>query len=317
LGEGGGLFEVDGFAAEALGLLQPFGNHVADDDDRGTEQVTRCGASQAHRTGTGDVDDRARTHTGGYRAVIAGGEDIAEECEVFDLGHGLGFVGEFQEVEVRIRDHDVFGLAADPTAHVDVAVRRTRPGRIDVEADAGASFLAVSAAAAGDVERDRNDVAFFDVFDIAAGFDHLAGDFVAEDKAGRRGGSATDHVLVGTADIGGDDFEDNPVFDLFAGGGTHQLGEVDAFNFNNAGLDVSQASIRCHSRASERDVRNGDLRQRTCYRLAFEWKTLKILILIVAWFLTLNLALTPVHNLNLHLNPKSAFCTLPDSDQYD
>ena len=99
----------------------------------------------------------------------------------------------------------VFGLAADPAAHVDIAVSRAGPRRIHVQADAGLAFLAVAAAAAGDVERHRHQVADLDEFDVAAGFDHLAGDLVAEDQARRRGSAAADHVLVAAADVGGDD----------------------------------------------------------------------------------------------------------------
>jgi hypothetical protein len=42
---------------------------------------------------------------------------------------------------------------------------------------------------------------------------------VAEDEAGGGGGSAADHVLIGAADVGGDDLEDDAVFGfLFIGG---------------------------------------------------------------------------------------------------
>ena len=40
---------------------------------------------------------------------------------------------------------------------------------------------------------------------------HLAGDFVPQYEAGRRGGSATNHMLVATTNVGGDYFEDYPV----------------------------------------------------------------------------------------------------------
>ena len=58
LAQGGFLLQVDDFAAEALGLGEALGNHVADDDDGSTEKMTGGGASRV-RTGppAGDVDD--------------------------------------------------------------------------------------------------------------------------------------------------------------------------------------------------------------------------------------------------------------------
>ena len=166
---------------------------------------------------------------GGDRAVIAGGENVGEQRQVFDLGHRLVGVGEFQQVEVGVGNHDILGLSADPAAHVDVAVRRAGPGGIHVQADAGFSFLAVAAAAAGDVERHGDDVALLDEQHVAAGFDHFAGDFVPEDQPGRRGGAAADHVLIGAADIGGDDFENDAVLNFFLAGRIVKLGKIDRF----------------------------------------------------------------------------------------
>ena len=48
------LAEVDHFAAETLGLRQPFRNHVAHDDDRRTEQLAGRRARQTDRTRAGD-----------------------------------------------------------------------------------------------------------------------------------------------------------------------------------------------------------------------------------------------------------------------
>jgi len=178
--------------------------------------------------------------------VIAGGEDVAEEGEVFDFVHGLIFVGEFEEVEIGVGDHDVLGLAPYPSAHVDVAVGGAGARGIDVEADAGFSFFAIAAAAAGDVEGDGADVAFFDEFDIAAGFDDFAGDFVAEDESRGGGGPAADHVLIGAADVGGDDFEEDAVLDFLFAGGIEKFGEVDGLDFYFTRFDVSDAAIGSH-----------------------------------------------------------------------
>ena len=169
---------------------------------------------EADRPGAGDVDGRARPDAGGVGAVEAGREDVRQHRQVEDLLHRLVLVGELQEVPVGVRDHHVLGLAADPAAHVDVAVRRARPVRVDVQADAGVALLAVAAAPAGDVEGDRAEVALLDELDVAADLDHLAGDLVAEDQALGRGRAAADHVLVGAADVGRDDLQDHAVLAL-------------------------------------------------------------------------------------------------------
>src|SRR2546426_3841768 len=46
---------------------------------------------------------------------------------VADLFHGLRLVGEFEQIEVSVRHHDVLRLTAHPSAHVDVSVSGPRP----------------------------------------------------------------------------------------------------------------------------------------------------------------------------------------------
>ena len=118
-----------GFAAEALGLLEAFGVHVADDDDGRAEQMARSCAGEADRARRRRRRRSSPADAGGDGAVVAGGEDVGEQGEVFDLRHRLVFVGEFEQVEIGVGDHDVFGLAADPAAHVDVAVGAAGRGR--------------------------------------------------------------------------------------------------------------------------------------------------------------------------------------------
>ena len=159
------------------------GIEVADDDDGGAEQLRRGGGGQPDRAGAGDVHRRCRRST---PAVTAPWKPVGKMSEsivrsaIFSIAWSR--VGEPQQVPVGVGDHDVLGLAADPAAHVDVAVGGARPGRVDVEADAGLALLAVAAATAGDVERHRDDVADLDELDVRAGLDHLAGDLVAEDQ---------------------------------------------------------------------------------------------------------------------------------------
>ena len=132
----------------------------------------------------------------------AGREDVREHRQVEDLLHRLVLVRELEKVPVGVGNHHVLGLPTDPAAHVHIAVCGARPVGIDVQADAGVALLAVPTAPAGDVERHRAEVALLDELDARTGLDHLPGDLVTEDQPGRGGGASTDHVLIGTADVG-------------------------------------------------------------------------------------------------------------------
>ena len=200
LGERRAFPQIDGLAAEAFRLGEPLGNQIADDDAGRAQKLATVGACQSDRAAARDVDDRARPHARGDGSVVTRGEDIGEQGQVFDLRHGLIPVRELQQVEVGVGHHHVFGLSADPAAHVDVAVRGARTGGVNVQADAGLAFLAVAAAPAGDIERHRDDVADADELDVSAGLDHLACDFVAEDEARGSGRASANHVLVAAAD---------------------------------------------------------------------------------------------------------------------
>ena len=212
------------------------------------------GARQAHRPGAGHVHGRPGGDPGGVGAVVAGGEDVRQHREIADLRHGLVLVGELQQVEVRVRDHHVFGLAADPAAHVHVSVGRAGTVGVDVQADAGLALLAVPAAAAGDVERGADQVADLDELDVGPGLDDLAGDLVAEHQALRRGRAAAHHVLVTAADVGGDDPEDHSVRDLPADVRRVdarpvlqlQLRVVDRLDFHVPRLDVGDGPVSWH-----------------------------------------------------------------------
>ena len=242
------LGEIDGNVSDGLGMFETLGDHVADHDDGGSEDVSGGRSGEPDGACTGDVDDRADAAARVDGSVEAGGEDVREHGEVFDLGHGLIFVGEGNEVEVGVGNEDVFGLAADPSAHIDVAVGSAGAAGIDVEADAGFLRAAGAAASAGDVEGDGDEVAFLDVLDIGADLDDFAGDLVTEDHAGGCGGAATDHVLVGAADVGGDDFEDGAVSDLFSSRILH-LGEVDGLDFDFVLSEEDDSAIFCHGGA--------------------------------------------------------------------
>lgn len=74
-----------------------------------------------------------------------------------------------------------------PAAKVE-AVGPARERRIDVLADLRVPFPAVAAAPAGDVERDRNEVALLDELHIPTHLDDLTGVLVAEHHPERGSG---------------------------------------------------------------------------------------------------------------------------------
>ncbi|CRQ74176.1 hypothetical protein PAERUG_P47_London_12_VIM_2_12_12_02542 [Pseudomonas aeruginosa] len=195
------------------------------------------------------IRDRGSTVyiAGGDRAVVAGGEDVRKAGQVADLLHRRFAVGQFQQVEVGVGHQHVFGLAADPATHVDVAVGAAGTRRIDRQADAGVLFLAGTAVAAGDVERYRDQVADLHGFHATPDLHHLAGDLVAQHQAFRRGGTAAHHVLVGAADVGGDHPQDHPVVDLPALRVLHlRIGNV--LHLDLARAEIDHTTIARHTR---------------------------------------------------------------------
>jgi hypothetical protein len=74
-------------------------------------------------------------------------------------------------------------------------------------------FAAVSATSASDIERHGYKVANVEEFNVAALFDHFSGDLALR-SAGFSCGAPSDHVLIRTATVGRNDFEDNCVVDF-------------------------------------------------------------------------------------------------------
>ncbi|MNJ61688.1 hypothetical protein D3C77_574930 [compost metagenome] len=103
-------------------------------------------------------------------------------------------------------------------------------------------FLAGAAAAAGDVEGHRHQVADFQVLDVLAQLDHFTGDFVTQDQADLGGGTTADHVLVGAADVGGDNLENYTMFD-FTTARILQLWIINVANFHLSGTNVNDTSV--------------------------------------------------------------------------
>ena len=209
--------------------------------------MTGSRAGEADRAGTGNVNGRPWSNPCGDRTMIAGGENIREESEVFDLSHGLIPIRELQQVEVRIGYHHVLRLTTDPAAHVHVAISRAGAGRIHIQADASLAFLAVGATTTGNVEGDTDDVTFLDELHVAACLDDFARDFMAKDQALLGGGTATHHVLVRAADVGADDFEDDSVLAFALLFAQLQFWEINALNFDLSGPHVGDTLIARHN----------------------------------------------------------------------
>ena len=76
-------------------------------------------------------------------------------------------------------------------------------------------------------------------------FDDFASNFVAEDHAGGRGGAAADHVLIGAADVGGDDLQNDTMIDLLSSR-VFELGVVDRLNFDMIGTEKDDSAIGRH-----------------------------------------------------------------------
>src|SRR5205814_6205720 len=118
----------------------------------------------------------------------------------------------------------------------------------------------------------RGDVALLDELDVAPRFDDLAGDLVAEDQSCGGGSPPADHVLVGAADVGGDDLEQHAVLDFFLACRVVELGEVDGLDLHFAGLDVGDATIgRRHDGPPRRSPWNG----RRDYARGWRWDAMK------------------------------------------
>ncbi len=107
-------------------------------------------------------------------------------------------------------------------------------------------LLAGTAAPASHVERHRDQVADFQVLDVAALLDHFTGDLVSQDQAGLGGGTAAHHVLVGAADVGGDHAQDDAMLDLPAARVLH-FGIVDFLYFDLAVAEIHDTTITRHA----------------------------------------------------------------------
>src|SRR6267378_4242818 len=121
---------VDSLAAERSSLLQTFLIQIGDDHNGRSQQMTRRSASQSNGTSSGHQHSCPGSDARANRPVVAGRENVRETGQISNLFHSLRFVWQLQEIEVGIRNHHKFGLTADPSSHVDVAVGTAGPGRV-------------------------------------------------------------------------------------------------------------------------------------------------------------------------------------------
>jgi hypothetical protein len=178
-------------------------------------------------------------------SVIARRQNIAKTGKVPDFRERLILFRKPEQVPIGIRHHHVFGLSADPSAKIDVAVGATRPARIHVEADVGMALLTIAASSARDVEWHRDHVAFADEFNAAAAFDDFAGNLVPEDQSGRRSCAPAHHMLIAAADVSRDRLDDDAVVD-FPALRRLQLGVVDALHLDFARSEIDHSVIGSH-----------------------------------------------------------------------
>src|SRR5450755_2884565 len=70
------LAEVDNLTAETLGLLQTLRNHIANNDDRGSQQMASCRAGETDWACASDINGRAGTDARRNGAMITGRKDV-------------------------------------------------------------------------------------------------------------------------------------------------------------------------------------------------------------------------------------------------
>src|SRR6218665_3254873 len=153
--------------------------------------------------------------------------------------------GEREQVDGGARPHRISGRPADPAAHVDIAIGAAGPRRVDAQAHAGVLLLATAAAPAGDVERHRHDVARRQHLHIAAHFEHLAGDLMAQHQPGRRGGAPAHHMLVRSANVGAQHLQDHAMLGA-ATRRVDQFGKGDRLHLDLALAQINDTAIRWH-----------------------------------------------------------------------
>src|SRR3977135_1649374 len=190
-------------------MLQSRRVEVAEHYDRGPEQARSGGRGKAHRPRPGDIHRRSGLNACIDRSVETGRQNVGQHRQIENLGLGLLFVGEAEQVEIGVGDHDVFRLAAHPTPEIDIAVGAAGPLVIDVEAHIRAPLPTRPAATASYVERHRNKISYVQVLYVRPALDDFACDLVSQHHTGRCAGPTAYHMLVGPADVSGEYLQDH------------------------------------------------------------------------------------------------------------
>src|ERR1039457_4197126 len=138
--------------------------------------------------------------------------DSSVRSLIFAMARALS--GSRNRLKIGVRHHHVLRLPSNPAAHIDVAVSRSRPRRVDVQTDARVALFAVAAAPTGDGERHRDQDTDPDELHLTPRLSHFPRNLVAQNQSLGSGRAAAHHVLVAAANIGAYDFENNPVLAL-------------------------------------------------------------------------------------------------------
>jgi hypothetical protein len=107
----------------------------------------------------------------------------------------------------------------------------------------------IAAAAAGHIKRNRYEIADLVVLDVTADLDNLAGNLVSEDHADRGRRAASNHVLVGAADIRRDHLEYDAVIDRLSRR-VDEFWIIDGLDLDLSGTKIDDTAIGRHPRGS-------------------------------------------------------------------
>jgi len=109
-----------------------------------------------------------------------------------------------------------------------------------------------AATAAGNIERNGDDITDFQHLNVVTLLDNLARDLMTKDQTLRSGRTAAHHVLVGTANIRRDNFQDDAMRGVFAAERVGlalrhaQLRVFDRLDLDFTRFDVSNSTIGSH-----------------------------------------------------------------------
>mmetsp|Transcript_90169 Transcript_90169/g.179395 ORF Transcript_90169/g.179395 Transcript_90169/m.179395 type:complete len:228 (-) Transcript_90169:340-1023(-) len=202
--------DVNWHTAEGGRLRQTLRNKIPHHDTCRTQEMCACCSCQTHGPCSCNVDNGTGFDARLNAAMEACREDVRQQGEILHFCHGSIPVRKLQEVEICVWYHHILRLAPDPTSHVYITVGCTGACRVHVQANTSVATLTCSTTATGNVERHGTHIPLFDKFNVAAAFDHLARDFVAEHHVTTcEARAAPHHVLIGATNVRADDLQDH------------------------------------------------------------------------------------------------------------